>query len=160
MRQNLGRTSAPGFEIDATARLTNHFDFSTGYQYVNAKVVSAPAVPSLIDTWVQQVPHSAYTFQARYSSPRLINFSVNGRFIGQQLDTNGGTLDNFFVLDAMASREICHGVSAFVASENLLNQTYFTAAPTFSGATLTAPPQLGLPVTVRFGLKFSWPSVN
>ena len=41
--ENLGKTFAPGFEIDWLAQITDRFQLSGGYQYVDAKVISAPA---------------------------------------------------------------------------------------------------------------------
>ena len=151
-RQNLGRTRAPGFEIDATAHFTRELSLSVGYQYVDAVVSSFPnAMPSLVGLWVAQVPHNVLTFQGRYLSPSRINVSVNGRMVGKQYDDdqNMFPLGRFFVLDAMAWRTIGHGVDLFTAAENLFNVKYATAA--------TPVTQLGLPITARFGLRFEWP---
>ena len=151
-RQNLGRTRAPGFEIDATAHFTRELSLSVGYQYVDAVVTSFPdATPSLVGLWVAQVPHNVLTFQGRYLDPSRINISVNGRMVGKQFDDdqNMFPLGRFFVLDAMAWRTIGHGVDLFTAAENLFNVKYATAA--------TPVTQLGLPITARFGLRFEWP---
>jgi outer membrane receptor protein involved in Fe transport len=150
-RQNLGRTSAPGFEIGATARITDHFQMSSGYQYVAATVGSFPANPALVGLWVPQVPRHALTFQARYANPSRVNISVDGRMIGKQFDDdqNQFPLGQFFVLGAMVSREIGAGIELFAAAENLLNEKYATSA--------TPVPQLGLPITARFGLRFRFP---
>lgn len=150
-RQNLGRTRAPGFEIDATTRLTRRLDLSTGYEYVDSTVVSAPAEPALVGTWVAEVPHNAFTFQARYADPQWINFSLYGSLAGKQYDTTGVPLGGYFVLNAMASRELAGGVSIFVAADNLFNEQYFVTAPT-----ATSPPELGLPITARVGLHFNF----
>ena len=159
IRANLGRTSAPGFEVDATTRITDQFSLSAGYQYVNAMVVSAPLQPSLLGTRVQEVPHNAVTFEARYANPRYVNFSFDGRMLGEQLDTTGAVLGSIFVADAMASRPVGGGVTLFAAAENVFNQKYYTAAETFSApGVLSAPPQLGLPITARFGLRFDFPN--
>ena len=152
-RQNLGRTRAPGFEIDATAHFTRELSLSVGYQYVDAIVTSFPdATPSLVGLWVAQVPHNVLTFQGRYLNPSRINISVNGRMVGKQYDDdqNMFPLGRFFVLDAMAWRTIGHGVDLFTAAENLFNVKYATAA--------TPVTQLGLPITARFGLRFEWPA--
>ncbi|MFY9729655.1 MAG: TonB-dependent receptor [Candidatus Acidiferrales bacterium] len=151
-RQNLGRTRAPGFELDATAHFTRELSLSVGYQYVDAVVSSFPnAMPSLVGLWVAQVPHNVLTFQGRYLNPSRINISVNGRMVGKQYDDdqNMFPLGRFFVLDAMAWRTIGHGVDLFTAAENLFNVKYATAA--------TPVTQLGLPITARFGLRFEWP---
>ncbi|MGA7625573.1 MAG: TonB-dependent receptor [Candidatus Acidiferrales bacterium] len=155
IRENLGRTSAPGFEAGATAHITGEFDLSAGYQFVNSRVVSFPgstATTSLVGLWVAQVPHNSFTFQARYTNPRIVFISVDGRFIGKQFDDdlNRFPLGNFFVLDAMASRAIGRGIQIFGAGENLFNEKYSTAA--------TPIPQLGLPIVARIGLRYDFPN--
>ncbi len=148
VKRNLGRTSAPGVEIDAVGRITNRIQLSGGYQYVDATVISSPGqTPSLVGRWIAQVPHNSLTFQARYTNPSRINLSVTGRMGGQQFDDdlNNYLLGRFFVLDVMASRQIRGGAEFFVAVENLLNESYSTAA--------TPVPQLGLPIAARFGVR-------
>jgi hypothetical protein len=53
-------------------------------------------------------------------------------------------------MDVMAARGIGKGVEFFVAAENLFNAHYATAA--------TPVPQLGLPITARFGVRFQFPN--
>lgn len=153
VRANLGRTSAPGFEVDWLAQMTSRLQLSGGYQYVDATVISAPGQPSLVNTWVEQVPHNILTFQARYTSPSLVSFSVDGRFVGMQLDTNQLAMGRFFVLDAMVSRSLSHDVEAFAAVENLFNEQYVSTA-----ATSLSPPQIGLPIAARLGVRFDFPA--
>jgi outer membrane receptor protein involved in Fe transport len=151
-RENLGRISAPGFEVDAVERVTDDFTLSGGYQYVDSKVVSAPGQPALLYTWVQEVPHNSFTFEARYDRPSLFSATVDGRMIGQQLDTTGFYLGNFFVLDASVARHIAYGVQAYFAIENFTNEQYFIQAlnPTVS------PPNIGLPVSFRIGVRYDF----
>lgn len=150
-RQNLGRTQEPGFEIDGDWKFLPRFDLTGGYQFVAATVLSAPANPGLVGLWVAQVPRHVLTFQARYTDPSRLSFTVGGRMVGKQFDDdqNQFPMGRFFVLDASASREIGRGVSLFAAAENLLNEKYATAA--------TPIPQLGLPITARFGFRYDWP---
>ncbi len=149
-RQNLGRTTAPGAEIDAIASITDRLSLTAGYEYVDATVSSFPTDASLVGLWVAQVPHNVVTFQARYDDPARISFSVDGRMVGQQFDDdqNQFPMGRFFVLDGMISRSISHGAEVFVAGENLFNAQYFTAA--------TPVPQLGLPISVRAGVRFDF----
>jgi outer membrane receptor protein involved in Fe transport len=153
VRSNLGRISAPGFELDWLAQITGRFQLSGGYQFVDATIISAPGQLSLVNKWVAQVPHNVLTFQARYTRPSLLSFSVEGRLIGMQLDTNQLPLGSFFVLDAMASRTLSHGVEIFAAAENLLNQQYISTA-----ATSVSPAQIGLPIAARIGMRFNFPA--
>ncbi len=151
-RQNLGRTSAPGFEIDAIEHVTDRIQLSGGYQYVNATVISAPAQTSLVGLWVAQVPHNVLTFQGQYSDPSIITISVDGRMVGKQFDDapNQFPMGRFFVLDAQASHAISHGVKVFAAVENLFNAKYLFAAK--------PPPEMGLPITARLGFRYDFPA--
>jgi outer membrane receptor protein involved in Fe transport len=153
VRENLGKTFAPGFEIDWLARITDRFQLSGGYQFVDATVISAPEQPQLVNTWVQQVPHNEFTFQGRYTNPSLVSFTVEGRFVGMQFDTNQLPMGNFFVMDAMVSRDFGHGVELFSAVENLFNEEYVSTA-----ATSLSPEQRGLPIAGRVGFRFDFPS--
>jgi outer membrane receptor protein involved in Fe transport len=154
VRDNLGRVFAPGFELDWLAQITSRFQLSGGYQFVDATIISAPAQPQLVNTWVQQVPHNEFTFQGRYTNPSLISFTVEGRFVGQQLDTNQVYMGNFFVLDAMVSRDMGHGVQVYSAVENLFNEEYVSTAATPG----LSPEQRGLPIAGRIGVRFDFPA--
>jgi outer membrane receptor protein involved in Fe transport len=151
VRENLGRTSAPGFEIGTTGHITRAFQLSVGYQYVDSKVSSFPASTSLVGLWVAQVPHNTLTFQGRYSNPHIITLSVDGRMTGKQFDDdlNSFPLGRFFVLDAEAARSIGRGMEIFGAVENLFDVKYATAA--------TPVPQLGLPIAARVGFRLDFP---
>lgn len=153
VRANLGRTSAPGCEVDWFIQITSRFQLSGGYQFVDATIISAPTQPSLVNTWVAQVPHNVFAFQADYTRPSFVSFSIDGRFVGTQLDTNRLPMSSFFVLDAMASRNLTHGVEAFAAVENLFNEQYVSTA-----ATSLSPPQIGLPIAARAGIRFDFPA--
>ncbi len=150
-RQNLGRINAPGVELGVTASLVRDFTISAGYQFVDSKVSSFPANTALVGLWVAQVPHNSFTFQARYSNPRIITVEVTGRAIGNAFDDdqNMFPLGSFFVLDAMISRRVGAGLEVYAAAENLLNATYYTAA--------TPVLQLGLPIVGRVGVRWELP---
>jgi outer membrane receptor protein involved in Fe transport len=147
-RQNLGRTGSRGLEIEWDARLTNRLTVSGGYLFADARVLSFPANLALEGLFIPQVPHHQLTFQARYVNPSLINLGLQGRASGAQFDDdqNRFRLDKYFTLDALASRRITHGLEAFIAAENLLNQRYSIG--------LTPVETTGPPLLVRFGFKF------
>jgi outer membrane receptor protein involved in Fe transport len=150
LRENLGRTAAPGFELDGIARITRQVQLVAGYQYVDATVLSAPGL-GLAGLWVAQVPHNVITFQGRYSNPRIVDVSLQGRMVGAQFDDaqNVFRMDRFFVLDAQASRPMGRGTEVFAAVENLLNDKYLFA--------LQGVPELGLPIAARFGFRYQFP---
>jgi outer membrane receptor protein involved in Fe transport len=150
IRENLGRTTSPGVALNGFANITSHFQLSAGYQYVNATVVSAPGL-GLAWLWAAQIPHHEITFQARYSDPKHITFSVDGRMVGVQFDdaANHFPMGRFFVMDTMVSRGVGGGLEVFAAAENLLNERFLIAAQ--------GGQQLGLPIAARFGFRFDFP---
>ena len=151
LRENLGRTAAPGLELEGIARVTPQVQLVAGYQYVDATVLTAPGL-GISGNWVAQVPHNVITFQGRYTNPRIVDVSLEGRMVGMQFDDaqNLFPMDRFFVLDALASRSMGGGTEIFAAVENLLNDKYLFA--------VQGVPELGLPIAARFGFRYQFPA--
>jgi outer membrane receptor protein involved in Fe transport len=150
-RQNLGETRSRGAELDAEARLTSTITLSGGMQYVDATVTSFPANMLLVGLLVPHVPRHDVNFQARYSRPRLLTAALQGSFVGSAFDNDQNTLllNHYFLLDALASRPLGHGMEIFVAGENLTNQRYDVAR---TPVLTNGPPILfraGFRITVR-----------
>lgn len=149
-RENLGGTRSRGVELEATARLTNAFSVSGGYEYTDATVTSFPADPtlnvSLVGLNIPQVPRNKLTFQVNYSKP-FLTLGVQGRFVGNAYDDDQNTLllRRFFALDVMGSHSLGHGVEMFAAAENITNQRYDVAR----SPVLTQGP----PILVRAGVR-------
>ncbi|HMD84469.1 MAG TPA: TonB-dependent receptor [Terriglobia bacterium] len=128
-RQNLGKTRSRGADLDAEARLTSTVTLSGGLQFVDATVTNFPANTQLVGSLVPHVPRHDLTFQARYSRPHLLTAALQGSFVGSAFDNDQNTLllHHYFLLDALASRPLGHGMDIFVAGENFLDQRYDVA---------------------------------
>ncbi len=146
-RQNLGETRSRGIELEAESSPTPSVTLSGGYQFVDATVTRFPAEASLVGLLVPHVPRNDLTFQARYSRPHRLTASLQGSFIGSTFDDVLNTLPlyHYFLLDALVSRPLRHGMEVFVAGENLFNQRYDVARTPF----LTNGP----PVLFRAGFR-------
>lgn len=151
-RQNLGRTRSRGVEIETEARITSTVTISGGYQFVDASVLRFPANTSLEGLLIPQVARHLLTFQARYSNPRRLTVSFQGRAGGSQFDDdqNQLRLDRYFALDAFASRSLGNGVEVFGAFENLTGQRYDIGR--------TPVRTVGPPLLARIGVRFHWGS--
>ena len=125
-------------------------DVPEGYQFLDATVLRFPANKSLEGLQIPQVPRHLLTFQARYSNPRRLTVSFQGRAGGSQFDDdqNQFRLDSYFTLDAFASRSLGHGVEVFGAFENLTGQRYDIGR--------TPIRTLGPPLLARVGLRFTF----
>jgi outer membrane receptor protein involved in Fe transport len=148
-RQNLGETRSRGAEFDAEARPTNTVTLSGGLQYVDATVTSFPANTQLVGLLVPHVPRHDLNFQARYSRPQRATLALQGSFVGSAFDNDQNTLllNHYFLLGALASRPLGHGMEVFVAGENLLDQRYDVARTPF----LTNGP----PILFRAGFRMT-----
>jgi outer membrane receptor protein involved in Fe transport len=148
-RENLGRTRSRGLEIEGEARVTSEIVITAGYQFVDATVLEFPANTDLEGLLIPQVPRHQFTFQARYSNPRVITLGFQGRAIGAQFDDdrNQFELDKFFTLDLLASRRIKGGFEVFGAVENVFDQRYDIGR--------TPVRTIGPPALVRVGVRFN-----
>jgi outer membrane receptor protein involved in Fe transport len=125
-RRNLGRTRSRGVEAELTARAGDRWTLSGGYLLSDARVVSAPAEPGLEGLRLPQVPRHQLTVQLRFDDPRLASIGLQARWVGGQLDDdqNRFRLGSFAAVDAIVSRSLGRGLSAFIAAENLLDERY------------------------------------
>lgn len=146
-RTNLGTLRARGLEIQADTKVTNQITVSAGYQYADSIVLHAPAAPALAGLWVPEVPRHEFTFQAQYSNPSILTFGTQGRALSSAFDDDLNTLvlDPYFKLDFFASRRLGPRAEAYVAAENILDQTYQVAR--------TPNITIGPPVLVRVGVR-------
>ena len=148
-RQNLGRTQSPGIEVEAGARITSSLSVSGGYQFVAATIASFPANKALEGLSIPQTPRHVFTFQARYSNPRVLTFGLQGRASSRQFDDDQNLLplDPYFTLDAIVSRRLGSGFEVFGALENLTGQRYEVGK--------TPVTTLGPPLLARVGVRLN-----
>lgn len=151
-KENLGRTRSRGVELDAVAHINRDIQLSAGYEFTAATVVSYP-IPaggvSLVGLEVAQVPRNVFTWEARYWNPRLLLFSVQGRFVGKQFDDdqNMYPLDRFYTMDLQLGRAITPHLELFAAAENLTDTRYQVAR--------TPIVNIGPPILFRVGLRLT-----
>ena len=95
-----------------------------GYQYANATVTRFDQQPSLVGSWIPQVPHQTATLQLRAREARWGTLGLEARASGQQYDDDANTfrLSGFFTMNAFASHTFRRHYEGFVAAENLLDR--------------------------------------
>ena len=154
-KENLGRTRSRGAEFEGVLRMTNNFQFTAGYVYTQATVLSYPGSPGgedLVGLNVPQVPRNGFTWEARYWSPSHLFASVQGRFIGRQFDDDLNTLalDRFYTMNFEIGRAMNRNIEIFVAAENFTDQRYEVAR--------TPVVNVGPPILARVGLRVNFPA--
>jgi outer membrane receptor protein involved in Fe transport len=147
-RQNLGLTRSRGVEIDAEARLNRSWNVSAGYLLADATVIRFPANTALEGLQIPQVARHQFTFQTRFTDPRLVTIGFQGRASSSQFDDDQNLfrLGRYFTLDAFVSRRIRRNLEGFLSIENLFNQRYEIGK--------TPVTTLGPPLLVRAGMRF------
>ncbi len=150
-RQNLGRTRSRGVELDSVLHVNKNIQFSAGYAYTDATVVSFPASSSLLGLDIPEVPRHTFTWEGRYWNPKILLLSVQGRFVGKQFDDDQNLLplDSFYTMDFLVGRSLTKNLEIFAAAENMLNQQYMVAR--------TPITNLGPPILFRAGLRLNFP---
>lgn len=146
-RQNLGSTRSRGVEFDFSARVSDSVTLSGGYQFADATILRFPADPTLETLLIPHVPRNVLSFQTRHTNRRWLTAALQARFSGEEFDDdqNRLTLNRYLALDALASRSLGHGVEAFAAVENVLNQRCDVAR--------TPVRTVGPPTLVRVGVR-------
>jgi len=154
-KENLGRTRSRGVELDGVVKITRDVQFTAGYAYTAATVLSYPGDPGGIDLVgldVPEVPRNVFTWEARYWNPSRLFLSVQGRFVGQAFDDdqNQFPLSAFYAMNLQAGRALTRNLEIFVAAENLTDQRYQVAR--------TPIVNLGPPILYRAGLRLNFPA--
>jgi len=146
-RQNLGGTRARGLEAQADWSPVKWVNLAAQYQFVDAQITSYPANQQLVGLRVPEVPRHEFTFQARYSNPRVLTLAMQGRSTSSVFDDdlNTLTLDSYFKMDAFVARRINGMIDVYAAGENLLNQHFMVAR--------TPIVTLGSPLVARAGIQ-------
>ena len=151
-RQNLELGRIRGFEAEVEYRPAREWRLFASYLFSDARVVEARRQKSLEGNRLAQVPEHTYTIGARYDNPALLNAAITGRFVGSQYEDDANTLrlGSYFVLDVVVSRAITKWLEAFLAVENLFDETYTT------GRTTDGVISIGAPRLVRGGIRMAF----
>ena len=123
-RANLGQIASRGVGLDGEWQPLRWISVVGGYQYANATVTRFDQQPSLVGSWIPQVPHQTGTLQVSGQDRRWGTLAFEVRATGQQFDDDANTyrLAGFFTVNAFASHTFHRRYQAFVAAENLLDR--------------------------------------
>jgi outer membrane receptor protein involved in Fe transport len=123
-RANLGQIKSRGVSLDGEWQPLRWLNVVGGYQYADATVTRFDQEPSLVGSWIPQVPHQMGTMQLRARDARWGTLALEARMSGQQFDDDDNTyrLSPFFTMNAYAARDFRRHYEAFVEAENLLDR--------------------------------------
>jgi len=148
MRENLGRTQAPGLQAGFNYHITNRIWMSCAYQFIDATVTSYPGNPALVGNQIPLVPKNEFVFQGTWAAPQKVFVAIQGRTASNEFDDDQNLLPlgAYFVLSATVSRPLPKGFDVFFQGENLTNNQYDIAR--------TPTVNLGQPILARIGVRW------
>src|SRR5262249_51166662 len=123
-RANLGQIASKGVALDGEWQPVQRITVVGGYQYADATVTQFDPNPSLVGSWIPQVPHQTGTLQVRGQDNRWGTLSLEARMTGQQFDDDANTfrLAPFFTMNAFASHVFRRRYEVFVAANNVFDR--------------------------------------
>lgn len=145
-RQNLGRNSSTGVDLESDVYLTRRLSLRAGYLFTNARVVDFEANPLLEGLRVPQVARHQFTSQVSYVHERW-SAALQARASSHQFedDQNLLPLASFITSDAKVSWNIKPELSFFVSAEGLGQRYQVARTPVLT---------LGPPTLFRVGVNF------
>jgi len=150
-RQNTDTVRAAGLELEADVRPHRHWTIGGVLALTRSTFTNTPAQPALDGNRVPQVPTYQVGTTVTYLDPRRFTAALQVRAIGEQFDDDLNELElgSFTVVDLTGSREVRHGLHAFVAIENLFDSEYDVGR--------TPIRTIGWPRAVRGGVRIFLP---
>lgn len=145
-RQNLGRTSSSGLDLESEFNFTNHLALRAGYMFTNATVADFPANRQLQGLQIPQVARHQFTSQIYYAHPAW-SVGVQGRASSRQYDDdlNQLPLNGFFSSDAKFTWNFNRRLALFASVEGTGQRYDVARTPVLT---------IGPPTLFHLGLDF------
>lgn len=148
-RQNFGTARMAGIELDASWRPTAAWTFAVAHTFMDATVIDAPDGTELVGKHLAQVPRQRTTYSATFDDASIATITAQVRYLGSQFEDDLNTLPmgSVVLVDARVARLLGHGLTGFVAGENLFDRRYLVGR--------AGVDTLGAPRTIEVGVAFA-----
>ncbi|MBA3454235.1 MAG: TonB-dependent receptor [Deltaproteobacteria bacterium] len=125
-RQNLGGARVAGLELDASWRPAPAWIATIAHTFMDGKVTTAPAAPTLVGKRLPQDPRFRTTASLTFDDARFATISAQMRHLGRQFEDDQQTqsIGSVILFDARIGRTLGRGVSIFVSGQNLFDRRY------------------------------------
>ena len=148
-RTNFGDARITGLELDASWRPTRAWTFAVAHTFMDTEVVESLDQPELVGKRLAHVPRQRTTYTATFDKPSLATITAQVRYLGTQFedDLNTKPMDSALLVDARVARTFGHGLTGFLAGENLFDRRYLVGR--------AGVDTLGAPRTLELGVAFA-----
>jgi outer membrane receptor protein involved in Fe transport len=145
-RQNLGRTSSTGVDLESELYVTRRISLRNNYLFTNARVVDFATNRALEGLQVPQVARHQFTSQVSYTHERW-SAALQARASSRQFEDDQNTLPlaSFITSDAKLSWNFRPELSFFFTAEGLGQRYQVARTPVLT---------LGPPALFRVGVNF------
>jgi outer membrane receptor protein involved in Fe transport len=146
---NAGKVKADGVEATLDWSMTETWNASFGYAYMNSRIADNRFDPASVGKQQAGVPLQQASAGLSYVDPRGWRASLRLRWVDKSWGDNDNTLPigSHFVADAAVAYAFASGFEAFLNIENLFDRRYVADNSGFN------PPLFGTPFTAFAGLR-------
>ena len=121
-----GEQRVRGVELGISGSITSNWRVMGAYTYLNSEIVKSNT-PAEVGKELQNTPENSYSIWSTYQTPWKLSFGGGPRFVGSRFGNNTNTrqVDNYWLLDAMASYPLSDHIELRLNMFNLTDSYYF-----------------------------------
>jgi outer membrane receptor protein involved in Fe transport len=125
-RQNLGVARIQGFELESAWSFAPGWQVDLAATLADTEVTSAPGQPQLVGNELSQAPRLQGRIALLYEPAAAWGANVALRYVGEQFENDLNTLPmgDVWLTDVSASWQATPRIKAYLAVENLFDETY------------------------------------
>ena len=132
-KQNAGKATTKGVEIEAEQKFADGLTLFANYTYTDAKITENSIKPETVGKKLTDVPETMYNLGASFEKGAFFG-SIVGRYVGKRYssDTNTDTTENvfgsydpYFVTDIKVAYKITDNVTLSLSGDNIFDEDYY-----------------------------------
>ena len=123
-----GAQRVDGFDISAVGRLTDDWQVSAGYAFLEGKIVKSAAGAAPVGSPLAQTPKHSLSFFTEYRLGGGFEIGGGGQFVGSRLAQNTAPLKavpGYWTFDLMGKYDISEKMSLQLNVNNIFDKYYY-----------------------------------
>jgi catecholate siderophore receptor len=130
-----GKQRVDGVEFEAGGKLTEKWNISAGYAYLDGTVIESKAFPASVGAQLANAPRNTFSFWTTYELPWKLEIGGGGRFVDDRAASSTAPTDpvtgkmkkapDYVVFDAMLKYHLTKNIDVQFNVYNLANAEYY-----------------------------------